>query len=59
MIQLHYGSIEYEIDRFMYESIASAMPSDTILLVPDQFTLQAEEDTLKYMKQSIREDSNL
>ncbi|MBR2736422.1 MAG: exodeoxyribonuclease V subunit gamma [Firmicutes bacterium] len=53
MIQLHYGSIEYEIDRFMYESIASAMPSDTILLVPDPFTLQAEEDALKYMRADV------
>lgn len=53
MIRLHYGSNEYELDRFMYESIANSMPSDTILIVPDQFTLQAEEDALKYMRADV------
>ena len=37
----------------MYESIASVMPSETIVIVPDQFTLQAEENALKYMRADV------
>ncbi len=53
MIQIYYGSNEYQLDRFMYETIASRMPSDTIVIVPDQFTLQAEEDALRYMRADV------
>ena len=53
MIQVCYGSGDYQLDRFMYESIAARMPSDTIVIVPDQFTLQAEEDALRYMRADV------
>lgn len=53
MIRVYYGSSAYELDRFMYETIADRMPRDTIVLVPDQYTLQAEEDALKYMRADV------
>ena len=53
MIRVYYGSSDYETERFMYETIAAQMPADTIVIVPDQFTLQAEEDALKYMRADV------
>ncbi len=49
MVHVYYGTAEYDKDRFLFDSIAAGMPSDTILLVPDQFTLQAERNAFEYM----------
>lgn len=53
MINVYYGSCDYAVDRFMYNRIAADMPGRTILMVPDQFTLKAEEDALKYMNADV------
>lgn len=49
MIQVFYGSAEYDKDRFLFDNIAMRMPRDIILIVPDQFTLQAERNAFEYM----------
>lgn len=49
MINVYYGRTDRDMDRFLYGAIAERMPQDTILLVPDQFTLQAERDAFSYM----------
>ena len=51
-INIYYGAANRDKDRFMFDSIAAVMPSDTILLVPDQYTLQAERNALKYLNAS-------
>ena len=49
MINVYYGRSDRDMDRFLYSRIAERMPLNTILLVPDQFTLQAERDAFSYM----------
>ncbi len=49
MIRVWYGSSDRDMDIFLYRHIADQLPADTILLVPDQFTLQAERDAFSYM----------
>lgn len=51
-INIYYGAANRDKDRFMFDSIASVMPTDTILLVPDQYTLQAERNALEYLNTS-------
>lgn len=50
MINVYYGGSDRDKDRFMFDMIMKQMPADTILLVPDQFTLQAERNAFEYMK---------
>lgn len=49
MIRIFYGPARIDRDRFIFDSIRNAMPQDTVLLVPDQFTLQAERNAFRYM----------
>lgn len=49
MVNVYYGTSGPALDSFMYGRIAGCMPKDTILLVPDQYTLQAERDAFRYM----------
>lgn len=49
MINIYYGTAETDKDRFLFDRIADRMPADTILLVPDQFTLQAERNAFTYI----------
>ena len=50
MINVYYGGSDRDKDRFMFDMIMKRLPADTILLVPDQFTLQAERNAFEYMK---------
>ena len=50
MINVYYGGSDRDKDRFMFDMIMKRLPTDTILLVPDQFTLQAERNAFEYMK---------
>ncbi len=50
MINVYYGGADRNKDRFMFDMIMKQLPTDTILLVPDQFTLQAERNAFEYMK---------
>ena len=50
MINVYYGGSDRDKDRFMFDMIMKQLPADTILLVPDQFTLQAERNAFEYMK---------
>ncbi len=50
MINVYYGGADRNKDRFMFDMIMKQLPADTILLVPDQFTLQAERNAFEYMK---------
>lgn len=49
MLEVYYGDTDREKDRFLFDRIALRMPSDVFLLVPDQFTLQAERNALECM----------
>ena len=49
MIHVYYGAADRDRDRFLFDMIGDSMPADTILLVPDQFTLQAERNAFEYM----------
>ncbi len=49
MLNVYFGGADKDKDMFMFQEIASAMPSDIFLLVPDQFTLQAERNAFEYM----------
>ena len=49
MLTVYFGDADKDKDRFIFDSIASVMPSDVFLLVPDQFTLQAERNAFQYM----------
>ncbi len=49
MINVYYGGSDRDKDRFMFDMIKRQMPADTALLVPDQFTLQAERNAFEYM----------
>lgn len=49
MINVYYGAADRDRDRFLFDMIGELMPEDTILLVPDQFTLQAERNAFEYM----------
>ncbi len=46
MLHLYYGRESIDKDRFIYDRIKAR----TILLVPDQFTLEAERDAFFYLK---------
>lgn len=46
MINIYYGREAMDKSRFMF----SQMGKKAILIVPDQYTLQAERDALKYLK---------
>ncbi len=50
MINVYYGGADRDKDKFMFDMIMKQLPADTILLVPDQFTLQAERNAFEYMK---------
>ena len=49
MLHIYFGDTDKDKDRFIFDRIASVMPSDVFLLVPDQFTLQAERNAFAYM----------
>lgn len=49
MLTVYFGDADKDKDKFIFDSIASVMPSDVFLLVPDQFTLQAERNAFQYM----------
>lgn len=49
MINVYYGGSNRDKDRFMFDMIKRQMPANTVLLVPDQFTLQAERNAFEYM----------
>ncbi len=49
MLTVYFGDTNKDKDKFIFDSIASVMPSDVLLLVPDQFTLQAERNAFEYM----------
>ena len=46
MLNIYYGREDTDRDRFIYENISGR----TLVLVPDQFTLQAERDALFYLE---------
>lgn len=47
MINIYYGRESHNKENFIYEEIAKEN-KDTIVLVPDQYTLEAERQALKY-----------
>ena len=47
MMQIYYGRQCIDKDRYIFENIKG----DTLLIVPDQFTLQAERDAFFYCKE--------
>ncbi len=49
MLEVYYGDADREKDKFLFDRIALRMPADVFLLVPDQFTLQAERNALECM----------
>lgn len=49
MLRIYFGDTDKDKDKFIFDQIASVMPSDVFLLVPDQFTLQAERNAFEYM----------
>lgn len=49
MLNVYFGDTDKDKDKFIFDRIASVMPSDVFLLVPDQFTLQAERNAFQYM----------
>lgn len=49
MLEVYFGDADREKDKFLFDQIASRMPSDVFLMVPDQFTLQAEKNALECM----------
>lgn len=49
MLTVYFGDADKDKDKFIFDRIASVMPSDVFLLVPDQFTLQAERNAFQYM----------
>ncbi|MGI6205377.1 MAG: PD-(D/E)XK nuclease family protein [Anaerovoracaceae bacterium] len=50
MLNVYYGSADFDLERFMFEKAAERMPEPVIVMVPDQFTLQAERDALRIMR---------
>ena len=50
MLNVYFGSADYDLERFMFERAAERMPEPVIVMVPDQFTLQAERDALDIMR---------
>ncbi len=46
MLKLHAGRENIDKERFIYENIEG----ETLVIVPDQYTLVAEEQALRYMK---------
>ncbi len=49
MLNIFYGDAGLDKDRFLFDRIAMQMPQDVFLIVPDQFTLQAERNAFHYM----------
>lgn len=49
MINVYCSGADRDKDRFMFDRIMQRLPADVILLVPDQFTLQAERNAFEYM----------
>ena len=47
MLKIHYGRENLRKDKFIFDSIGAE--GKTLLLVPDQFTLQAERDAFFYL----------
>lgn len=50
MLNMYFGSADFDLERFMFGQAAERMPDPAIVMVPDQFTLQAERDALEYMR---------
>jgi len=48
MLTIHYGRESLNKEKFMFEKIGETQ-GKTILLVPDQFTLQAEKEAFHYL----------
>lgn len=46
MLKIYYGSEDCDKENFMFENIDP--DQDTIIIVPDQFSLQMEKDALEY-----------
>lgn len=46
MLNIFYGRQSIDRDRFIFDNVKP----QTILLVPDQFSLQAEKDAFAYLK---------
>lgn len=46
MLKIYYGRESIDKDKFIFDSVSGR----TILLVPDQFTLQAERNAFKYLE---------
>ncbi len=49
MLNIFYADAGTDKDRFLFDKIAEQMPQDIFLIVPDQFTLQAERNAFRYM----------
>ena len=49
MLRIYYGSESCDKEKFIFESISSEQK--TIIIVPDQFSLQMERDALEYYKE--------
>ncbi len=49
MINVFYGGADRDADRFMFGRIRRRLPERTMLVVPDQFTLQAERNALEHL----------
>ena len=49
MIRVYTGGADRDRDRFLFDCILDRLPADTVLLVPDQYTLEAERKAFDYM----------
>ena len=48
MLNIYYGGEQTDREKFIFEH----MKGNTLLLVPDQFSLQAERDAFFYLKKN-------
>lgn len=49
MLKIYYGRENIRKDKFIFDSIRAGITGKTLLLIPDQFTLQAERDAFFYL----------
>ncbi len=49
MLNIYYGRENIRKDKFIFDSIGAGSTGKVLLLVPDQFTLQAERDAFFYL----------
>ena len=44
MLRIYFGDTDKDKDKFIFDQIATVMPSDVFMLDPDQFTLKEERN---------------